>query len=76
MPVKTIYKSGADLPPEMQKEFDVKPHQFLKVTIEDVTDEYDTANVGDDLVEAFKEIAEAKKRGRELPNARDLLNSL
>ena len=38
--------------------------------------EPDTEDVGDALIEGLKELIEAKEQGRELPSARDLLNSL
>ena len=75
MPTTIEHMQGAELPPFLQKKFNVKPEQFLKITVEVEEDDEDV-NVGDDLIEGLKEIINAKKQGIKLPNARDLLNSL
>lgn len=79
MPTTIKHIKGTELPPSLQTKFNVKSHQLLTVTIEveqEDTEEYDLDNLGDALIESLQEIVEAKKQGRELPNARDLINSL
>ncbi len=78
MPTKTQHIRGNELPPSLQNRFKVKPHQCLKVTVEIENDdeEYDIANVGDALIEGFRELVEAKKNSVELQNAEDLLKTL
>ena len=81
MSVTLRHIPGTELSPILQNRANVKPHQTLTITIEvegeeGTEEEYDMENLGDTLLESLNEIAEAKKQGRELPNARDLLNSL
>jgi hypothetical protein len=79
MPPTTLkHIRGSELPPSLQSRFRVKPHQLLKVTVEVEEDnsEYDTLNVGDDIVEGLREIVEAKTQGKKLSNARDFLRTL
>ncbi len=78
MPVTTRRMQGAEFPPELQKVFNIKPHQFLKVTVEveEHNDEYDMENLGEVLLESAKEIAEAKRQGKRLTNAREFLKTL
>ncbi len=81
MPTTLRHIPGAELSPILQNKFNVKPHQLLTLTIEvekedRPEEEYDMENLGEALLESLKEIAEAKRQGRELPNARDLINSL
>ena len=78
MSATTRHIKGAEFPPELQKVFNIKPHQFLKVTVEVEAhnDEYDMENLGEALLESAKEIAEAKRQGRRLTNAREFLNIL
>lgn len=74
---------AAELPPFLQKKFNVKPEQLLKITIEveeprgkKKLGEFEIENLGDVILEGLKEIAENKEKGIKMPNARDLLNSL
>jgi len=79
MPARTEYMQGAELPPLLQKRFKVKPQQFLKITVEEVDEKSETdekVNVGEDLIEGLREIAEAKAKGIKLPSARGLLEEL
>lgn len=63
MPETIHHIKGAELPPSLQKKFKVEPHQFLTITIEVETEEYDTVNVGDEIIEGLKEII-AHKNGK------------
>jgi hypothetical protein len=68
---------GEELPPSLRKRFNVRSRDYLTVTVKiRDNEEYDTINVGDDIIESLKEIIDARKKGIELPNARNLLKSL
>lgn len=84
MPAVTLrHIRGDELPPSLQNKFNVKSYQSLTITIE-IEDEqkrtddseFEIENLGDSLIESLQEITEAKRQGKRLPNARDLLNEL
>jgi bifunctional DNA-binding transcriptional regulator/antitoxin component of YhaV-PrlF toxin-antitoxin module len=83
MPTTIEHIKGAELPPFLQEKFNVKPQQFLKITVEveepkrkNKLGEFEIENLGDVILEGLKEIAENKEKGITMLNARDLLNSL
>lgn len=69
MTTTTRHIQGAELPRSLRTKFNVKPDQFLKITIEveDMDDEYDTVNVGDEIIEGLKEIIAHKKGELDFP---------
>lgn len=82
MPTTIEHIKGAELPPFLQKRFNVRPEQFLKITIEieeaeeEIDEDLVIENLGDSIIRGLKEIADAKKNGVKLPNARELLKEL
>lgn len=59
---ETIHRiKGAELPQNLQKRFKVEPNQLLTLTINIETEEYDTENVGSEIIEGLKEIIAHKK---------------
>lgn len=69
MPTKHHHVKGDEFPPGLQAKFNIKSHQLLTVTIEveEEMAEYDVENLGDTLIEGFKEILAYKKGELEFP---------
>ena len=66
---------ATELSSDLRQKFNVTPKQLLNITV--VVEKKDKEiNIGDDLVEGFKEIAESNKKGSKLPRARNLLKEL
>lgn len=79
MPVTIQNIRVSDLFTVLKEQYNLNPYQRLTITFDLANSEYiddDDVNVGDDLIEGFKEIIGAKQNGVELPNARDLLRDL
>jgi len=78
MPTTIEHIKGAELPPFLQEKFNVKPQQFLKITVEveEPKEEYDLDNLGDSLIEGMKEILAYKKGEIDLPDATEVFKSL
>ncbi|MBF0301633.1 MAG: hypothetical protein HQK73_01205 [Desulfamplus sp.] len=79
MPVTIQNIRVSDLFTVLKEQYNLNPYQRLTITFDLANSEYiddDDVNVGDDLIEGFKEIIAAKQNGVELPNARDLLRDL
>ena len=78
MPTTIEHIKGAELPPFLQKRLNVKPQQFLKITVEveESKEEYDLDNLGDSLIEGMKEILAYKKGEIDLPDAIEVFKSL
>ncbi|MCA1795843.1 MAG: hypothetical protein LC660_18595 [Desulfobacteraceae bacterium] len=75
----TIENTGIDdFYKMLQEQYQLTPEKRFTITfdVKAVSEPDEDVNVGDDLVEGFKEIVEAQKKEFELPNARDLLNEL
>ena len=75
----TIENTGIDdFYKMLQEQYHLTPEKRFTITfdVKAVSEPDEVVNVGDDLVEGFKEIVEVQKKGFELPNARDLLNEL
>jgi len=60
----------------LQKKYRLNPNQRVDITFDIKEEEDEVVNVGQDLIEGFKEIMEARKKGVRLPSARDLLKEL
>ncbi len=70
---------GNELPPGLRTRFNVKPHQFLKITVEveeNDTEEYNVDNVWDTIIDGVKEAAEDLKAGKKLPTIQEVLENL
>lgn len=76
MPETIHHIKGAELPPNLQKKFKVEPDQLLTITINIETEEYDTDNVGDEIIKGLEELVHAKKNGVELQNIDDFLKTV
>ncbi len=78
MPTTIEHIKGAELPPFLQERLNVKPQQFLKITVEveESKEEYDLDNLGDSLIEGMKEILAYKKGEIDLPDAIEVFKSL
>lgn len=61
---------GEELPPSLRKQFRVRSHDYLTVTVKiRDNEEYDTINVGDDIIEGIKQIIAHKKGELDFPPA-------
>ena len=71
---------GNELPPGLRTRFNVKPHQFLKITIEveekNTEEEYDVENVWDTIIDGVKEATKDLKAGKKLPTIQEVLENL
>jgi len=61
---------GEELPPSLRKRFNVRSRDYLTVTVKvHDNEEYDTINVGDDIIEGIKQIIALKKGELDFPPA-------
>jgi len=61
---------GEELPPSLRKRFNVRSRDYLTVTVKiRDNEEYDTINVGDDIIEGIKQIIAHKKGELNFPPA-------
>ncbi len=74
MTTKTRKIRAEELSADLQKGFNLKPKQLIKITVEIMENE--ERRLGKDLIEGLREISESKKKGIKRPSARELLNSL
>lgn len=70
MPTTIKNIKGTELPPALRSKFNVKENQFLTLTVEiQKNNEYDTINVGNDIIEGIKQVIAHKKGELDFPPA-------
>jgi len=61
---------GEELPPSLRKRFNVRSRDYLTITVKvRNNEEFDTINVGDDIIEGIKQIIAHKKDELDFPPA-------
>ncbi len=64
------------LPTDLQKKFKLESHQLINITVEVINNKKEKErSLGEDLIEAFKEVLEHKKGKKKLKSASDFFKS-